>query len=326
MDAIKKNDDGLHFGEHCNQVLVTGATGFIGQQLVRALLLDGKQVTIVSRDVKRAAWMFDGKVRCMQSMDELATDYPIDTIINLAGARILGWRWSAKRREVLRRSRVDLTKEIVTWIGKAERKPRLLMSASAIGYYGVQAQGDDAVLDESSAPQTIFMSQLCQDREQAAHGASAYGVKVCSLRFGLVLGQQGALPMLLLPIKLGLGGSLGGGQQWQSWIHVQDVLRGIAHLTQMSAQGRFSSPKDNQVQAFNFTAPECVRQKQFSQIAAKILRRPCFIPAPAFPFRLLLGEQSDLLLKGQRVAPRMMLALGFEFRFPKLDVALRDLV
>lgn len=316
----------LHFADQSESVLITGGTGFIGQLLIRALLKDGQRVTLLSRDAKRAAGLFDGKVTCIQSMAELAKTHRIDVIINLAGARILGWRWTEARKAALRRSRVALTNSVVDWIKDAQVKPRLLLSASAIGYYGMQAQGDQASLDESSPPQNIFMSQLCQEWESAAQRASQYGVTVCRIRFGLVLGQQGALPMMLLPIKLGFGGALGRGDQWQSWIHVHDLLRGIAHLWQKTASREHDADQLKEGGAFNFTAPECLTQKQFSQTAASILHRPCFMPTPAFPVRFMLGEQADLLLEGQRVAPRRLLETGFMFQYPALQDALTSLL
>jgi hypothetical protein len=309
----------IHFSDTTEKVLVTGATGFIGQLLVRALLADGQQVTIMSRMQKQAAWKFDGKVKVIGSMQELPPNHRIDVIINLAGARVLGWRWSEARKAELRKSRTGLTNSLVDWISKADTKPRLLLSASAIGYYGVQALGDDSELSEDAPPQAIFMSQLCQEWEAANQAASAYGVKVAKMRFGLVLGHQGALGMMLLPIKLGLGGALGSGRQWQSWIHVQDVLRGIAHIWQHADTLTHD-------EAYNFTAPETVTQKQFSTIAAGVLHRPSFFPTPALPIRLLLGEQAGLLLEGQRVIPKRLQEQGFVFSFPKLEKTLADLM
>jgi len=305
----------IHFGAVPEDVLLTGATGFIGQQLVAALLADGQRVTVLTRDVRRAAWQFDGRVRCIASMHELAPGQRIDLVINLAGARILGWRWTAARRTQLRCSRIGLTDELVAWIAAARHKPRALLSASAIGYYGVQARGDNAQLDESGAPQTIFMSQLCQEWERAAQAASAHGVQVACMRFGLVLGVQGSLPLMLLPIKLGLGGPLGGGRQWMSWIHVRDVVRGIAHLARL--------PRVDG--AYNFTAPESLPQGEFSRLAAAQEGRPCFFPTPAWPLRLMLGEQADLLLEGQRVVPARLLADGYSFEYPDVKGALRSL-
>jgi uncharacterized protein (TIGR01777 family) len=300
------------FGTTPRNFLVTGATGFIGQRLVHALLRNGHRVTVLTRQVRQAAWLFDGRVDCVSGMEQLPASRRVDVVINLAGARILGWRWTAARRAALRASRVSLTNKLVAWIAAAEHKPALMVSASAIGYYGIQQRGDDAVLTEDAGPQPIFMSDLCREWEQAAQGAAAYGVRVACTRFGLVLGTQGALPMMLLPIKLGLGGPLGGGAQWLSWIHVDDVIGGIAHLCRSGGDG-----------AYNFTAPENVTQAQFSRTAAKALRRPCGFPTPGWPMRLLLGEQSDLLLEGQRVAPARLTSEGYTFRYPRLEEALR---
>ncbi len=313
----------LHFNHQSASVLVTGATGFIGQQLVRALIADGQRVTVLSRNPEQAALRFDAKANCISAMNELPDSYPLDVIINLAGARILGWRWSEKRKAELRRSRVALTDSIVAWIASAKQKPRLLLSASAIGYYGIQEPDDQRELAEDSPPQAIFMSQLCQEWEAAAQAAQQYGVHVKCMRFGLVLGQQGALPMMLRPIKLGLGGALGRGSQCLSWVHVDDVVRGIAHLCAIDQQANVESRQDG---AYNFCAPESLTQKQFSQTAANILGRPCFMPTPAWPMRLALGEQADLLLEGQRVIPRRLQAQGFRFAYPDLESALKNLL
>lgn len=309
----------IHFSDKSEQVLVTGATGFIGTLLVKALLADGQQVTVLSRKPRQASWKFDGRVRVIASMQELPANQHVDVIINLAGERILGWRWSEKRKAELRHSRTGLTKQITEWMARAESKPRLLLAASAIGYYGIQAPGDDRELSESAAPQAIFMSELCQEWEHANQAASACGVKVARMRLGVVLGQQGALGMMLLPIKLGLGGALGSGKQWQSWIHVHDVLRGIAHLWQHEAR----LPLDS---AYNFATPGAVTQKQFSTIAASVLHRPSFFPTPGWPMRLMLGEQADLLLEGQRVVPAKLVEDGFVFDYPDLRSALINLV
>ncbi|MYN27516.1 TIGR01777 family oxidoreductase [Duganella levis] len=308
-------DARISFAASERSFLVTGATGFIGQRLVRALLRDGHRVTVLTRQPRQAAWMFDGRVECVAGMAQLPPTRRFDVVINLAGARILGWRWTAARRAALRQSRIGLTGQLAAWIGAAEHKPAMLLSASAIGYYGVQPRGDATVLTEQDGPQPIFMSELCQEWEAAALAVEADGVKVACMRFGLVLGTQGALPMMLLPVKLGLGGPLGGGTQWLSWIHVDDLIGAMAHLCRTGGSG-----------SYNFTAPESLTQAQFNRVAASVLHRPYGMPTPGWPMRLGLGEQADLLLEGQRVAPVRLLDSGFVFTYPELRQALSNLL
>lgn len=308
---------GVRFEGPPQTVLVTGATGFIGHSLVPALLASGHRVIVLSREPRKAAWEFGGAVRALASMAELSPQEGIDVVINLAGARILGWRWSARRKAVLRASRAGLTAGVVEWIARAARKPRLMINASAVGYYGIQPQGSEQVLNEASPPQAIFMSQLCQEWEAAASRAREYGVAVALARFGLVFGRGGALPAMLLPFRLGVGGRMGTGRQRNSWIHIEDLLRAMAHVWRLGA---------NADGAWNFTAPEQPTQLEFAQAAAAELHRPAIVPTPAWPVRLLLGEQSALLLEGAAIAPARLLAGGFSFRFPTVRQALADLV
>jgi uncharacterized protein (TIGR01777 family) len=312
-------DDAAHvrFEGSPQTVLVTGATGFIGHALVPALLASGHRVVILSREPRKAAWEFGGAVRAVASMADLSPQEGIDVVINLAGARILGWRWSERRKAVLRASRAGLTEGVVDWIARAARKPRLVINASAVGYYGIQPQGSEQVLNEASPPQAIFMSQLCQEWEAVASRAREYGVPVALARFGLVFGRGGALPSMLMPFRLGFGGRMGTGRQRTSWIHIADLLGAMAHVWRLGA---------NADGAWNFTAPEHPTQQEFAKAAAAELRRPSVIPTPAWPVRLLLGEQSALLLEGAAVAPARLLASGFRFRFPTVRQALADLV
>ena len=312
----------IHFADTSQHVLVTGGTGFIGQLLVHALVLDGHQVTVLTRRPRQSAWLLDGAARCIADLQHLPASTRVDVVINLAGARILGWRWTARRQAALLKSRLGPTQAVVDWIAQAVHKPQLLLSASAIGFYGVQARGDAARLDEGSPAQAIFMSQLCQQWEEVASGAQAYGTRVACLRLGLVLGRGGALPMMLLPVRLGAGGRMGDGQQLFSWIHVQDVLRAVAHIWQASNTAGAAA---DQPRAWNLTAPEAPTQMQFVRTAAQVLRRPAFVPMPGWPVRLALGEQADLLLEGQRVRPARLEANGFVFAYPTLRSALQDL-
>jgi uncharacterized protein (TIGR01777 family) len=324
LGRIDGRDDAaspIGFDGRPRTVLVTGATGFIGRNLVQALLRHGHDVIVLTRQPRQAAWTFEGKVRCIASMNALSAASPVDVVVNLAGARILGPRWTDKRKAALRRSRVTLTGQLVDWIARADHKPFLLLNASAIGYYGIQAIGDERALDETAPAQPIFMSDLCREWEQAARGATQYGVQVECMRFGLVLGMQGAFPMMLLPILLGLGGRLGSGRQWLSWIHVDDVVRGIAHRWRQAVL----APQPGAIGASNFTAPESVSQAAFGATAASIWRRPSIVPTPGWPMRLALGEQADLLLEGQRVVPARLEREGFVFLYPTLDAALHSL-
>jgi uncharacterized protein (TIGR01777 family) len=323
QEAARAVQAPVHFGTKPQRVLVTGGTGFIGQTLVRHLLADGHAVTVWTRDARSAAWNFGGAVRCVQRLDQIPETDPCDVVINLAGARILGERWSERRQRQLLQSREGLTTALVAWIATRPRKPWLLLSGSAIGYYGVQPQGDATELAEDAPPQDIFMSTLCQQWEKAAEAATAHGVQVACMRFGFVLGHQGSLPQLLLPVALGMGGRLGSGRQWLSWVHVHDVIRAMAHVWSAAEQAGTDSAAT--AQAFNFTAPGALSQEEFTRVAASVMHRPFWMPTPAAPVKLLLGEQADLLLEGQRVVPARLLQTGFRFAFPEARDALTDL-
>lgn len=309
----------LHWSAGSEIFLITGGTGFVGQALVRALLRQGQQPIVLARDPLRASKLFAGRVRCIQSLQELSAQQPVDVVINLAGARILGWPWTRQRRQQLLQSRLSTTQRLLDWLSQTEQPPRLWLNASAIGYYGIQPAGSQTELDETAPPQALFMSELCQQWEQRAQRAREFGVPVVCLRFGLVLGHGGALPMMLLPIRFGLGGRLGRGSQWLSWIHLDDLLAALAFLVR--------APEPQYIPSeLNLTAPEVVTQQQFSRIAARILHRPAILPTPGWLLTGLLGEQAQLLTEGQQVVPARLLASGFRFRFETLHSALVDLL
>lgn len=301
-------------------LLITGGTGFVGSHLIAQLLAAGHQVVLLTRRPHSVLpqWKM-AKMLVVNNLDEIPQSQPIDLVINLAGARILGLPWTAARRKVLLNSRVGLTETLVNWLARREQKPELMISASAIGYYGIQHLADDTQLTEDAPAQNIFMSNLCSQWETAARKVEAIGIPLAITRFGVVLGNGGALSSLLLPIKLGLGGPLASGKQWMSWVHIEDLIRALAHVCSVQLQ------KPASLRIYNFTAPETLRQADFNRVAAKVLNRPYWFPTPGWPMKFLLGEQSQLLLEGQRVFPKALLDTEFYFRYPTLGSALTHL-
>jgi uncharacterized protein len=307
----------LDFGG-AQHFLITGATGFIGQVLVKSLTAQGHHVTAWVRDPIAATHQLGGQVRLVQQLQVLGAQH-FDVIINLAGESIAGGRWSAARKQALISSRVQTTQALLDWLDTVPSalRPALVMSASAIGYYGNQAQGDAHALCETDAPRQPrdFGSQLCQLREQACDGFTALGVRHVSLRLGVVLGHQGALPSMLLPFRAFGGGRIGDGQQVLSWVHIHDALAAMAHIARSAgAQG-----------AYNITAPQPLTNQSFAHIAGQVLQRPSFIPAPAWIFKCVFGEMSSLFTQGLRVMPARLLAEGFVFEYPDLRAALVQL-
>lgn len=286
------------------RVLITGGTGFIGQALVKALKDRGDEVVILSRSPA-------SNPEVVTALEQV--QLPVDGIVNLAGAGIVDKRWTAARKQLLRDSRINTTAKLLQWIAQQSQRPSVLVSGSAIGYYGSQLS---QMLDEGAQPVDGFTHQLCADWEAEASKATDLGVRVCLIRTGVVLGAGGALQKMLPPFRLGLGGPIASGQQWMSWIHLDDEVRAILWLLDNpTLQG-----------AFNLTAPEPVTNAEFSAILGKVLHRPAFLPLPGMVLKLMLGEASELLLQGQRVIPAQLQASGFEFRYPALPSALNQLL
>jgi uncharacterized protein (TIGR01777 family) len=290
-------------------VLVTGATGFIGSRLVAALAQAGHQVTVLARDPAKAATLTP-PFRLITALDQIANDTRIDTIVNLAGEPIANALWTiAKRRRILR-SRLKMTRDVVQLIARLDRKPALLLNGSAIGWYGLW---QDEPLTEFDGGKACFSHRLCEAWERMAIRAPRYGTRVIRLRIGLVLGTEGGfLSRMLTPFELGLGGPMGDGRQWMSWIERDDLIRLIAHV--------MVTPKLSG--AVNATAPQPVRNADFARELGRAFRRPAFIPIPAFVLRLLGDLADELFLGGQMVLPDKALASGFTFRHETLRSAL----
>jgi len=295
-------------------VLITGATGFVGRALVRELLARGDRVIALSRDPLRAQDRFGPQVEVVGTLAAVDAGRGIDAIVNLAGEPVAGGLWTRARKQQLVGSRVGVTTEVVALIRRLQRKPQVLVSASAIGWYGDRAE--DA-LTEASAPQPGFLHELCLRWEDAAWQATRAGVRVCRLRIGLVLGRDGGvLPPMALGTRLAGGTVLGDGQQWMAWIHLQDLLRLIGRALE-----------DEEMHgAINAVAPQPLRQREFAAALARVLRRPCLWRVPAAMLRAMTGEMARLFLDSQRVLPQRALAAGFRFDYVEAEVALRDLL
>lgn len=292
------------------KILITGGTGFIGSALTRSLVGQGGGVTVLSRNPDSVVSHCGPGVNALSNLKQIQPDDSYDVVINLAGAPIFGARWTDARKKIIRNSRIGLTEELVACMARMTNKPKLLISGSAIGYYGDQG---DTLLTEGSAPVNDFSQNLCADWEAAAKKAEQFGVRVCLMRTGLVIGHGGGLlQRMLLPFRLGLGGRLGNGKQWMSWIHLQDWIR-IAQsmITDSSMQG-----------AYNATVPNPVTNGEFTNTLAHCLKRPALLPVPSYLLKILLGEMSQLILGSQRVIPERLLAQGFIFEYTDLAGAL----
>ena len=299
------------------RILITGATGFIGSHLTAALADDGHEVWALSRSGDSARQRVPQLQRAF-SWDPLAGPAPaeafegVEAVVHLAGESVAG-RWGAAQKEAIEKSRTVGTANLVAGMAALEQRPRILASSSAIGYYG--DRGDEK-LTEAAEPGDDFLAEVGKGWEAAAREAESLGVTVVRFRTGIVLGKGGgALKEMLLPAKLGLGGPLGSGKQWWSWIHMDDAVGVIRHAIAQESNC-----------ALNNTAPEPVRQRDFARAMGKVLRRPAFAPAPAFMLRLVLGGFATELLTSKRVIPEATMASGYEFRFPTLDGALQDLL
>jgi uncharacterized protein (TIGR01777 family) len=291
-------------------VLITGGTGFVGVPLIVFLLQQGWRVTVFVRDYARSRQLLGAAPTLIRNFDEIENSEQIDVVINLAGAGIADQRWSRARKKILLDSRVQTTRALISLLQRLDTRPGVLVSASAIGFYG---SSDERPLDEQAAGGDEFTHELCKRWEEEASKAEALGIRVCIMRLGVVLAAGGGMLGKLMPVfKLGLGGRTGHGQQYLSWIHRDDVIAVIDWLITSEAHG-----------VFNVTAPAAVTNACFSQLLAGALHRPCLFPQPATIVQLMFGEMGEqLLLNGQNVVPARLLAGGFVFRYPSLQGAL----
>jgi uncharacterized protein len=299
-----------------NRILITGGTGLIGSKLTEALLGAGKEVWILSRrpaeakapeGAKLVDW--DGRTteRWLYLVDQ------VDALVHFAGTSLGGGPWTEARRQEILESRILGGQALAGAVRASSARPKLLVQASAIGYYGTSEQ---ATFTETDPPGDDWLAAVCLAWEKATQDVEDLGVRRVIVRTGLVLDRrQGVLPQMALPVRLGFGGPIGSGRQWLSWIHVEDEIQAILRLME----------DDTARGAYNLTAPTPQTNAEFMRALAQALHRPYWLPAPAFAIQLALGKMSKLVLEGQKVLPNRLQEIGFTFRYPELGAALEEI-
>ncbi|AVK86192.1 TIGR01777 family protein [Lysinibacillus sp. B2A1] len=297
------------------KIVIAGGTGFVGKVLTRLLQENGHEIIILTRnktvpekDIQYVQWLQQG-ARPEQLLNT------VDAFVNLAGISLNNGRWTKKQKKAIYTSRMDATLEIVRIMEQLSSKPKVLINASAVGIYPTSTI--TTYTENSMDYATDFLGTTVQDWERQANRAEKLGIRVALARFGVILGrEQGALPSMLLPYKMHIGGTIGSGKQWLSWVHVEDVARAIY----------FAITNENIKGPFNVVAPHAARMKDFGKTIAMIMGRSHWMPVPSMVMRLALGEQSMLVLEGQHVLPSVLEKQHFTFNYPHLKEALQDLL
>ncbi len=293
-------------------VLITGGTGFIGSALCTRLLKDEHDIVVLSRHPGAIKAPLTG----ISDLEQLKSDTIFDVVINLAGEPIANKRWSDQQKQRISSSRLDETQKLIAYFKAIKHKPKLLISGSAIGYYGIGESNEP--VDEAGSGDDSFSSQLCQQWEAAALQAQDLGIRTCLLRTGIVLGKGGgALSKMLPPFKMCLGGKIGGGKQWMPWIHLDDLVGIILYCID----------HDDLNGAINGTSPNPVTNQVFTKTLGKALKRPTILPMPAVAVKLLMGQMGEeLLLAGKKILPIKALGAGYKFQYEELEKALLNIV
>jgi uncharacterized protein (TIGR01777 family) len=306
------------------RIVITGGTGLIGQALAANMAADGHQVALLSRSPERATGLPSGvraerwDARTAEGWVHLADG--ADAIVNLAGANLAGQgffpsRWTEERKRLIVESRVNAGRAVVEAVTQATQKPGVVIQSSGIGYYGAR---EDEKLTEDAQPGDDFLARLASgDWEPSTEPVEEMGVRRVIARTAAVLdADEGALPRLMLTFRLFVGGPMGSGKQWLSWIHLQDEVRALRFLIEnQEAKG-----------PFNLSAPNPLTNAQFSKVLGRVMDRPSYLPVPGFAMKMAFGEVTSVLLEGQRAVPQRLLDLGFAFHFPDAEAALRDLL
>ncbi len=305
------------------RIFITGGTGFIGRALIKALAARGDRIVLLTRnatsvgDSLPADEVVEGDPTCSGVWQERLAG--CDAVINLAGANVGGKRWSARYKQIVHDSRVDTTRFVVEGIAAcaASDRPRVLVSSSGVDYYPIDEDlgfdwDDEHVIPESTPPGDSFLARVCRNWEAEAREATPLGVRVTLVRTGLVLGHGGALPRMAAPFKWFVGGRLGKGRQWVSWIHMDDAVAGF-----------FACLDDDRLKGpVNLVAPDPISNAAFAKALGRALGRPAVVPTPAFAIRAAVGEFAEYILGGRRVVPEALERIGFAFQYPDLAAAL----
>lgn len=296
------------------RIFITGGTGLVGSHLIPVLLQEGHTVTALSRNVKKAEAILGSYVKLCDSLEKLTSLDGYDAVINLAGEPIAGKRWTESQKQRLCQSRWQITKRLSQLIKAGENPPKIFISGSAIGYYGNKK---DIIIIEDTQPHEEFTHNLCKLWEAFAMEAESEKTRVCLLRTGIVLAPEGGMLSKIFPIfKIGLGGTMGSGKQYISWIHIQDMVGIINYLlSETEIRG-----------AINMTSPTPVTNKEFSKTLAQVLKRPCIFTVPAAIISLFMGESATLILDGQRAIPQKLEQYNYKFKYKDIHSALAEIV
>lgn len=294
------------------KIFITGGTGLIGRSLIKVISDQKHQIMVLTRNIAKARRMLGNTVEYCANIDLLNTLEGFDAVINLAGEPIVGKCWSNRQKEVLCESRWSITYRLSELIRNSINPPRVFISGSAVGYYGAQ-NGNE--LTEKSVPHDEFLHQLCDKWESLALEVQSDRTRVCVLRTGIVLSREGGmLPKMILPFRFGLGSTFGDGNQYISWIHIQDMVNAIIFLLNKGeAKG-----------VYNMTVPNPETNRIFSKKLASVMSRPCLFRLPNFILKIVLGEMATMIVDGQRVVPHNLLKLGCNFKFENLDSAFAE--
>ena len=303
------------------KIAITGATGLVGSQLVAQLQQKKHQILVLTRNIGKAQQVFPASafpnVETVQYTPQESGDWQqrisgCDAVINLAGEPI-GERWSPQKKQAIMESRQIGTRKLVEAIAMAEPKPQVLVSGSAVGYYGTS---ETAAFDETSSAGNDFLAQVCQNWEQEAQKVTEYGVRLVIFRIGIVLANGGALGKMIGPFKMFAGGPIGSGKQWFSWIHRDDLVGLIVRAVE----------QEDMSGVYNATAPNPVRMGKLCETLGEVMNRPSWLPVPDFVLEILLGDGASVVLQGQRVLPKQTQATGYSYQYPELKPALAEIV